>query len=69
MVGRVTREEIQNLYIRTCRDSGWRLDYIEAAKLVGRVINMHPFSVYAQFADLKQMERIALGDHVVCGRV
>lgn len=65
----MTRTEVQNLYIRTCRDAGWQLDYIEAAKLVGRVLGMHPFSVYATFSDLRQMQRVAKGEHPVCGRV
>lgn len=65
----MTRHEIQTLYIRTCRDSGWRLDYIEAAKLVCGLFNQHPYWVYAAFSDLRQMERVAKGEHPVCGRV
>ena len=59
------RETIQKLYIRICRDSGFSIDYIQAAILAGKVLNMHPFSVYNAFSYLDVMEKIAKGEHPV----
>ena len=58
----------QDLYIRACKDSGWQLDYIEAAKLVGKIFNCHPFEVYAAFGDMSNMQKVAKGEHPACNR-
>lgn len=59
----------QDLYIRACRDSGWQLDYVEAAKLAGKVLNCHPMNIWVAFGDMKAMEKIAAGEHPACHRV
>ena len=58
----------QDLYIRACRDSGWQLDYVEAAKLAGKVLNCHPMNIWVAFGDMKAMEKIAAGEHPICKR-
>ena len=58
----------QDLYIRVCKDSGWQLEYIQAAKLVGKILNCHPFEVYAAFGDMDNMQKVAAGEHPVCNR-
>ena len=65
----MTRTEIQNLYIRVCRDSGWQMDYIEAAKLAARVGGFHPMDVWIAMPSLSTMREIAHGDHPACQRI
>lgn len=60
------RKTRQQLFIRICRDSGWRLSAVEAAKLAGSVLNIHPFEVYAAFGDMQIMDKVASGEHPVC---
>jgi len=62
----MTREEIQNIYIRICRDSGWRLSHTSAAILSAKVIGLHPLEIWCQFSDMDVMERIAKGEHPAC---
>jgi len=58
----------QEVYIRICQDSGWQLDYIEAAKLAGKVLTCHPFEVYNAFGDMSNMQKVATGEHPACNR-
>lgn len=62
------REEIQNLYIRTCRDSGWKMDYVDAAQLTARVIGIHPMEIWTAMGTLQTMHDVAKGKHPVCHR-
>lgn len=62
------RKLAQDLYIRVCRDSGWQLDYIEAAKLVARVLNTSPLLIWTKFSSLDLMRQIASGEHPTCHR-
>lgn len=59
----------QDLYIRVCKDSGWQLEYIQAAILAGKVLNCHPFEVYSAFGDMDTMRKVASGEHPACHRV
>lgn len=59
----MTRKEIQMAYIRVCRDSGWRMDYIRAAHFVAKLYGISPIEVWIEFGDLKAMESIAKGEH------
>ena len=64
------RKYIQDVFIRICRDSGFTIDYIDAAKLTGKVLKIPPFEVWEAMyiGDLQRMERIAKGEHPVCVR-
>lgn len=59
----MTREQIQQLFIRTCRDSGFGLEASEAANLVGRVAKISPLEVWTAFGALAVMDAIARGEH------
>lgn len=62
----MTREELRQFYIRTCRDAGWGMDHVKAALFAGRVLGVSPLEFWIAFGDLGLMERIARGDHPVC---
>lgn len=58
------RKRKQDSFIRICKDSGFNMDYIEAAKLAASVVGCHPFDISAAFSyDLGIMRTIATGDH------
>lgn len=59
----MTREQIQQFYIRVCRDSGFRLDYIQAAILTSRVIGCSALEIWLAFSSLGVMEEVAKGLH------
>jgi len=62
----LSRHDIQQFYIRACRDTGWKMDYIRAAQFAGKVLGLSPISIWCAFGDLKLMEKIAAGDHPAC---
>ncbi len=60
-----TRKLRQDVYIRVCKDSGYKLDSIQAATLAGKVLGCHPLEIWTAM-DFDLMERIANGTHPVC---
>lgn len=58
-------DAIQNVYIRIARDSQFRMDHIEVAKLAGAVLALHPFEVYCTFPYMDVMKDVAEGNHPV----
>jgi len=62
----LSREQIRNLYIRVCRDSGFQLDYARAAQLAAKVGGFHPMDVWTALPSLSTMRAIAAGDHPAC---
>lgn len=65
----MTRHEIQRLYVRVCRDSGYRLPYDRAAALVSGMMGRHssPLEIWLQFPSVATMIEIAEGRHPICG--
>ena len=59
------RKTVQNLYIRICKDSGFYLNYIGAAILTGKVLNISPIEVWCHMGSFDTMQRIAKGTHPV----
>lgn len=57
------RELLVQLFIRVCRDSGFRLDYIRAAILAGDIAKRSPLEVWIALGSFDLMERIATGEH------
>lgn len=66
--GKTDRELTQDIFIRVCRDSGWRLDMYRAAALAAKVLGKHPMDIWIAMPDLQTLERIASGQHPVCER-
>ena len=62
------RKLVQDIYIRICRDSGFQLGYVEAAKLAANVGGFHPLDV-ADALGIANMHEIATGRHPVCQRL
>jgi hypothetical protein len=56
------RETIQKLFIRICKDSGYQLDFVQAAYLTGKILAISALEVWIAFADVKLMERISNGE-------
>ena len=61
-----TRDEIQNAYIRVCRDSHFTLDWVVAAQLAGKMMDTNALGVWTTFGSLDTMREIARGEHPVC---
>ena len=59
----MNRAEIQNLYIRVCRDSGFRLNYVAAAQIAASAGGFHPMDVWIAMPSLSVMQEIARGEH------
>jgi len=59
----MTKEQIQQLYIRVCRDSGFQLEYIQAAILTSRVIGCTALEIWLAFPSLGVMDEVARGLH------
>lgn len=57
------RKELQDLYIRTCRDSGFGLDSVQAATLVAQMIGCSPLEIWMAMPCLSVMDEIASGKH------
>lgn len=55
----------QDVYIRVCKDSGFRLDSTNAAILAAKVLGCHPLEILIAL-DFDNMNRIANGTHPVC---
>ena len=56
------RITILRVYMRVCRDSGFRMDYIDAAHLAAKMIGIHAGDIAEQIG-FGNMKRIAKGDH------
>lgn len=60
------RKLIQDLYIRVCKDSGWKLPSDRAAKLTADTLGISALDVALSMPYLSVMEEIATGRHSVC---
>lgn len=59
---------VQQVFIRCCRDSGFRLDHVRAAVLAGQVLDVSPLEVWAAMGSFDVMERVADGTHPAAHR-
>lgn len=59
----MTKEAIQKLFIRVCRDSGFRLDEVNAAIITAKAAGIHPLEVWIALPSLTTMAQIARGEH------
>jgi hypothetical protein len=62
------RQLIQQLYIRVCRDSGFRFDAVRAAQFVGEMLNTSALVVWLAMPSFSVMEEIAAGRHPAARR-
>jgi len=60
------RKTITDLFIRTCKDSGFQLPYDQAAALTAGVLKISPMEVWVACGTLDTMQRIATGEHPAC---
>ena len=66
----ITQSQMIELYIRTCKDSGYKLHSAEALKFVAKLVSMHPLEYWSKMGvDLIVLEQISKGTHPVCNRV
>jgi hypothetical protein len=61
----VDQKVIVDLYVRTCRDSGFRMLVTDAAKITAHVLGIHPLSVMGAI-NFNNMRKIAAGEHPAC---
>ena len=57
------RRLIQQIFIRLCRDSDFRLEPDQAAILTGQTCGYHPLEVWMAMGSIDVMERVASGEH------
>lgn len=61
------REELRTLYIRVCKDSNFKMDFIKAAHFTAEVMSTKrptlAIDVWDCFGYLGVMEQIAKGNH------
>ena len=57
--------EIQELYIRICRDSKFKIDWVQAAQLTASVLQITPLMVGLAFPYVERMRTIADGNDPV----
>lgn len=56
-----SRKQIQEVYIRICKDSGYKLGATHAAKLAASVLKIHPLEVWVAMSSFDTMEAYAEG--------
>lgn len=59
----VTNEDIQKLYIRVCRDSGFDMGWLDASFLTAQIYGLNPLHVWHAFGSIVTMQSIATGEH------
>jgi hypothetical protein len=59
----MTREAIQDMFIRTCRDSGFSMDWVRAAQFTADVLKINPLQVWLAMPSADVLEEIAAGTH------
>lgn len=64
----MNRADIQKVYIRVCRDSGFKMDGVQAATLAAKVIGCSPLEIWLAMPSLNVMDQIAKGDHPAAAR-
>lgn len=53
----------QEIFLRVCKDSGFKMTATDAAIFAAEIIKSHALLVWAAFSDLGLMERLADGTH------
>ena len=61
-----SRKLRRDLYVRVCRDSGFRMPYDRAAAFVGDMLHTSALDVWIAFSGTDVMQEIASGTHPVC---
>ena len=62
MTPMMAREGVQRVFVRVCKDSGFKLDMVRAAQLSAKVIGCSPLSIWMTM-DTQTMSEIASGKH------
>jgi len=57
-----TRVEIQKVFARVCQDSGFTIQWVPAAVLTARVMEINPLQVWNAFPSVDAMQNIARGN-------
>jgi hypothetical protein len=57
------RKMIQDVFIRLCRDSGFRLSAVAAAQLTGMMLERTPLEIWLSMPSWDVMKEIAAGTH------
>ncbi len=60
---KVRKQLLRDLFVRVCRDSGFRLDTHRAANLVAQIAKAHPLDIWMAMPSLEVMDEVARGTH------
>jgi hypothetical protein len=58
-----SRETMQQVFIRVCRDSRFSMDAVDAAHFAARMLGCDPLEIWFAMSSLSIMEEIARGTH------
>ena len=64
----LSRDLVQQVFIRICRDSGFTLATPEAAALAAGALGCSPLQIWTAMQSLAMMDQIAAGTHPAAGR-
>ena len=57
-----TRIQIQKVFARICQDSGFTMQWVPAAVMTARVIEISPLQVWQAFPSVDAMQHITRGN-------
>ena len=60
------RKLIQEVFLRTARDSKYQMDPYEVAKFTGKLLSIHPLQVWTALGYMDTMISVAKGEHPIC---
>lgn len=59
----IERKQIQDVFIRVCRDSGFKMEASAAAIFAAQLIQISPLEVWTAIGSMDTMRKIAQGTH------
>tara|TARA_R110000772_G_scaffold99174_2_gene198828 strand:- start:667 stop:873 length:207 start_codon:yes stop_codon:yes gene_type:complete len=60
-----TRKQIQDLFLRVCKDSEYTLEWDRASSLTAAILKIHPLQIWLAMPDIDTLIAIATGDHPI----
>lgn len=59
----IDRKLVQQVFIRICRDSRFKIGVVRAASLTARTLGCHPLEIWLAMPDWNTMDLISVGMH------
>ena len=59
----MSRKQLQELFLRVCRDSGFSLEATQAASIAAKAAGVSPLEFWVAFGTIDAMDKVADGGH------